>query len=96
MHSSRIRTTRALSYRWVSVRGSPWTETPRQRLRDPPRQRPLDRDLLDRDPPGQRPPWTETPGQRPTGQTETPRQRPSCGECWDREPPPREQIDTQV
>ena len=54
---------------------APWTETlqtgtPGQRPAGQrcPRQRPLGRDLLDRDPTGQRLPWTEPrppPGQRP-------------------------------
>ena len=51
--------------------------------------------LPNRDPPGQRPPWTETPRQRPPW-TETPwtetsldRDLPghvTCGACWDRDP----------
>ena len=62
---------------------------------------------LDRDPPGQRPSRTETPGQRPldrdTPDRDIPGQRPPeqrpprQGPAWtETPPPPREQNDTQV
>ena len=49
MHSSRMHNTRSLPGGGISVEGSSWTEAH------------LNRDPPDRDPPGQRRPWTETP-----------------------------------
>ena len=75
---------------------SPWTESPRD---------PWTETLPDRDsqrPPGQR--LSETPGQRPPGQRPAEQRPPwrdppshvTCGECRDRDAPPRTEFLTHV
>ena len=68
MHSSSIRTVCMLLYGGGENPPCPQTETPRQR---PPDRDPLDRGPRGRDSLEQTPSWTETPEQRPR-QTETP------------------------
>ena len=69
-----------------------WTESPGERLpldRDPLDRYPQTGDILDRDPPGQRPPWTETP-QTETPWTDTPLNRhpPDRDPSGQRQDPP--------